>query len=102
MPKLCSPGCRHRAWEHRRGEASGFASVAIRDRTITPERIVNVVEHHRIKVPVAHRPQSARDYAHVLDELAERLDAGRTYDRELATLTTAVSAVLEAMARHYR
>ena len=101
-PKWCSSSCRHRAWEQRRAADSGRSAIEIKDRVVGTTRTVTVVQHHRTQVPVPYRPQSAIEYAQVLTELTERLDTGRIDDRDLPVLTSAVTALLDAMTRRHR
>jgi hypothetical protein len=74
----------------------------VRDRVIETVKTVTVVEHRTTEVPVPPGPQSADDYAKVLTDLANRIDAGRIYDRDLPTLAPAVNAVAEALWRRHR
>jgi hypothetical protein len=50
-------------------------------------------------VHVERGPQSATEFAQVLVDLAHRLDTGRIYDRDLATLDAPVTALLDALLR---
>jgi hypothetical protein len=47
-------------------------------------------------------PPAADDYAHVLIELAARIDSGRIYDRDLPTMTPVVNALVEALWRRQK
>ena len=102
VPKWCSSTCRHRAWEQRRAADSGRSAVEVRDRVIETMKTVTVVEHRTTEAPVLPGPQSADDYAKVLTDLANRIDTGRIYDRDLPTLAPAVNAVAEALWRRHK
>ncbi len=84
IPTWCSPACRQRAWEQARAAASGRAAV-------------QVVERH-VEVPT-RLPLTRRDWPQALHELAQQLDDGRIYDRDLSGLSVALDAVLEAYNR---
>ncbi len=84
IPTWCSPACRQRAWEQSRAAASGRAAV-------------HVVER-RVEVPT-RLPLTRRDWPQALQELAQQLDDGRVYDRDLSALSVALDAVLEAYNR---
>ncbi len=51
-----------------------------------------------MEVPT-RQPLTRRDWSQALQELAEQLDDGRIYDRDLADLSVALDAVLEAYNR---
>ena len=74
----------------------------MRDRVIETVKTVTVVEHRTAEVPVLPGPQSADDYAKVLTDLANRIDTGRIYDRDLPTLAPAVNAAAEALWRRHK
>ncbi len=84
IPTWCSPAYRQRAWEQSRAAASGRAAVQVVER--------------RVEVPT-RQPLTRRDWSQALQELAEQLDDGRIYDRDLADLSVALDAVLEAYNR---
>ena len=84
IPKWCSPSCRQRAWEQARAAESGLAAVKVVER--------------RVEVAVAAAP-TRRDWARLLHDLARQLDDGRVYDRDLADLSVALNAVLDAFRR---
>jgi hypothetical protein len=84
IPTWCSPACRQRAWEQSRAAASGRAAVQVIER--------------RVEVPT-RQPLTRRDWARALQELAQQLDDGRIYDRDLSGLSVALDAVLEAYNR---
>ena len=84
IPKWCSPSCRQRAWEQARAAASGRSAVQVVER--------------RVEVPVP-MPPTRRDWPRLLDELAHQIDDGRVYDRDLDGLSSALTAVLDAVGR---
>lgn len=98
MPKWCSPACRHRAWEQRRAAESGLVAVELVDRPV--EVIREVIRSET--VPVVVSPSSARHWSDLLSTLAERLDQGRIYDRDIAELMPAMSALILAFNRRVR
>ena len=48
------------------------------------------------------RQRTSADYASILDELSIRLDPGRVYDRDLASLTAAMTTLVDAFDRRCR
>jgi hypothetical protein len=56
---------------------------------------VQVIER-RAEIPVP-MPPARRDWPRLLEELARQIDDGRVYDRDLDGLSSAPTAVLEAM-----
>lgn len=92
-PKWCSQSCRQRAWEHRRAARSGVAAVEVVRQTV---QVVKVTVVQPVRVPV---PPYGRAWPGVLAELADQLDRGRVYDRDLAELETALRDVLESLER---
>lgn len=99
VPKWCSSGCRHRAWEQRRAADSGLCAVEVVERTIETVIVQTLVKPERVTVHVEGRPQSASEFATAILDLAHRLDTGRIYDRDIATLDAPVTALLEALLR---
>lgn len=99
VPKWCSSSCRHRAWEQRRAAASGLCAVEVVERTVETVTVQSVVKPEPVTVHVERRPQSASEFAQVLLDLAHRLDTGRIYDRDLATLHAPITALLDALLR---
>ncbi|MCA1781868.1 MAG: hypothetical protein ABR616_19705 [Dermatophilaceae bacterium] len=99
VPKWCSSSCRHRAWEQRRAAASGLCAVEVVDREIETVTVKTVIKPEPVTVHVERRPQSATEFAQVLLDLAHRLDTGRIYDRDLATLDAPITALLDALLR---
>ena len=81
IPKWCSATCRHRAWEQTRAAASGRAAVAVIERRV------------HVRVPLE---PTRRDWPRLLSELADQLDDGRIYDRDLPGLARALEPVLQA------
>jgi hypothetical protein len=98
MPKWCSPACRHRAWEQRRAAESGLVAVEVVDRPVEVIREITKTE----TVPVVVSPTSAQHWSVLLTTLAERLDQGRIYDRDVAELLPAMSALILAFNRRVR
>lgn len=84
IPTWCSPACRQRAWEQSRAAASGRAAVRVVER--------------RVEVPT-RLPLTRRDWPQVLQDLAQQVDDGRIYDRDLPGLGVALRAVLDAYDR---
>ena len=93
-PKWCGGSCRHRAWEARRAAAHGLVAVQVVDRTIEVE--VPVIVAQPVAVPT--KPRDA-GWAPALRDLAQQLDAGRVYDRDLPELVDALNVVLAALGR---
>jgi hypothetical protein len=94
IPKWCSDGCRHRAWEQRRALGSGRGSVEVVDRVMDVEKRVRVVE--RVEVPA--RPRRY-EWAGLLVELAKQIDSGRVHDRHLPDIAVAIDEILRSLAR---
>ncbi len=84
IPTWCPPACRQRAWEQSRAAASGRGAVQVVER--------------RVEVPT-RQPLTRRDWPQALQELAQQIDDGRIYDRDLSGLSVALDAVLEAYNR---
>jgi hypothetical protein len=99
VPKWSSSSCRHRAWEQRRAAASGLCAVEVVDRETEILTVKTVIKPEPVTVHVEQRPQTAAEFAQVLIDLAHRLDTGRIYDRDLATLDASVTALLDALLR---
>lgn len=87
IPKWCSATCRHRAWEQARAAASGRSAVKLVERRV------------EVQVPLV---PSRRDWPRLLGELADQLNDGRVYDRDLPALARALQPVLEAYRRRAR
>lgn len=98
MPKWCSAACRHRAWEQRRAAESGLVAVEVVDRPVEVMREVIRTE----TVPVVVSPTSVQHWSDLLTTLAERLDQGRIYDRDVSQLLPAMSALILAFNRRVR
>ncbi len=90
IPKWCSAACRQRAWEQSRAAASGRSAIQVVERRVE----VPVV----MPTPPPARPRHA-EWVGVLNELAEQLDTGALYDRDLPELTGALNQVLDAFGR---
>jgi hypothetical protein len=84
IPKWCSATCRHRAWEQARAAASGLSAVDVVERRV------------EVRVPVA---PTRRDWPRLLGELANQLNDGRVYDRDLPGLARQLEPLLEAYRR---
>ncbi len=93
-PKWCSPTCRQRAWEQTRAAASGRSAVEVVTQVLEVERPVVVTE----QVQVATTPTGAR-WPAALNELAQQIEAGRVYDRDLGDLAESLDLVLSALGR---
>ncbi len=87
IPKWCSATCRHRAWEQARAAASGLSAVAVVERRV------------ELEVPLA---PSRRDWRRLLGELAQQLENGRVYDRDLPGLARELEPVVHAYRRRAR
>ena len=98
MPKWCSPACRHRAWEQRRAAESGLVAVDVVDRPVEVTREVTKAE----TVPVVVSPTTVKHWSELLTTLADRLDQGRIYDRDVSELLPAMSALILAFNRRVR
>ncbi|WP_207024115.1 hypothetical protein [Phycicoccus sp. DTK01] len=61
-----------------------------------------VVEQVQVGVPAADRPRASAAYAAILLELSLRLDTGRIYERDLASLTSALTTLIDAFNRRCR
>jgi hypothetical protein len=81
IPKWCSATCRHRAWEQTRAAASGRGAVEVIERRV------------HVRVPLE---PTRRDWPRLLSELADQLDDGRIYDRDLPGLARALEPALHA------
>lgn len=90
IPKWCSAACRPRAWEQSRAAASGRSAVQVVERRVE-------VPVEKPTPPPAH-PRHA-EWVGVLNELAQQLDTGAIYDRDLLELTGAMNEVLDAFGR---
>jgi hypothetical protein len=93
IPKWCSPACRQRAWEQSRAAASGRSSVEI------VERVVQLPPPPAVATSAAPATPTHGEWVPVLRELADQLDAGRIYARDLPDLATALTDVLAAYDR---
>ncbi|GAB3191820.1 hypothetical protein GCM10027261_02810 [Geodermatophilus arenarius] len=81
IPKWCSATCRHRAWEQARAAASSRSAVEVVERRV------------EVRVPIA---PTRRDWPRLLDQLADQLNDGRVYDRDVPGLARALEPVLQA------
>lgn len=94
VPSWCSNSCRHRAWEQRRAASSGLASREQVERVVEVEVPVTVIKEVEVEV----LPKGA-SWAKALTQLADQLDRGLVYDRDLADLAQAIDAATAALAR---
>jgi hypothetical protein len=102
VPKWCSATCRHRAWEQRRAAASGLVAVELVDRPVEVVRTVTKVKRLLVEAPRPTAPTATRDWAQQLANLADDLDRGRIYDREVEAMMPAMTALVAAFNRRYR
>ena len=102
MPKWCSATCRHRAWEQRRAAASGLVAVEVVDRPVEVVRTVTKVKRVFVEASRPTSPRTNRDWAQQLADLADDLDRGRIYDREVEAMMPAMTALVAAFNRRYR
>lgn len=72
------------------------------ERVVEVVKSQRVVEEVRVEVPAQAHPRNSSEYASILFELSQRLDAGRIYDRDLASLTAAMTTLLDAFNRRCR
>ena len=96
LPKWCSQSCRQRAWEQRRAARSGVAAVEVVRQTVQVEKVVKVTVVQPVPVPAL---PFGRAWPGVLAELADQLDRGRVYDRDLIDLEAALRDVLLSLER---
>jgi len=94
VPTWCSNSCRHRAWEQRRAAASGLASREPVERIVEVEVPVTITE----TVEVEMLPKGA-SWADALTQLADQIDRGRVYDRDLVCIAPALAAATAALDR---
>ena len=94
VPSWCSNSCRHRAWEQRRAASSGLASREQVERLVEVEVPVTIIEEIEVEV----LPKGA-SWANALTQLADQLDRGLVYERDLADLADAIDAATAALAR---
>lgn len=94
VPSWCSNSCRHRAWEQRRAASSGLASREQVERLVEVGVPVTIVKEVEMEV----MPKGA-SWAGAVTQLADQLDRGLIYDRDLPDLATAMEAATAALAR---
>jgi len=102
VPKWCSATCRHRAWEQRRAAESGLVAIEVVERPVEVVRTVTKVEQVLVDVPRPASPRSTGEWAAQLEDLADQLDRGRIYDRDVAALMPAMTALVAAFNRRHR
>lgn len=101
LPKWCSGTCRHRAWEQRRAAASGLAALDVVDRPIEVVRTVTRIKRVVMEAPRQAQPRTTVDRVQLIAELADDLDRGRIYDREVREMMPAMRALVAAFNRRY-
>ena len=95
VPSWCSSTCRHRAWEAGRAKREQAPDIKIVTRTVEVEKpVVRMIE-----VPMPTEPQSAKDWAAMLELFAAQLAQGRIYRRDLPTLEPAIQRVMHVWLR---
>jgi len=94
VPSWCSNSCRHRAWEQRRAASSGLASREQVERLVEVEVPVTITEIVEVEV----LPKGA-DWAKALMHLADQIDRGLVYDRDLVHIARALDAATAAVGR---
>ena len=94
VPSWCSNSCRHRAWEQRRAASSGLASREQVERLVEVEVPIIVIKEVEVEV----LPKGA-SWANALTQLADQLDRGLVYDRDMAALAQAMDEATAALAR---
>ena len=95
IPKWCSAACRQRAWEQARAAASGRAAIEVFERRVE-------VPVHLPAQPLLPSRLGHKDWTAVLAELANQLDNGAIYERELDDLAAALDLVITALRRQPR
>ena len=76
--------------------------VQIIDRPVEVVREVKVVQEVVREVQIKTRPRNSVEWAELLDDLAERLDDGRIYDRSLEDVAYHVDEVVRALNRRLK
>ncbi len=94
VPSWCSNSCRHRAWEQRRAASSGLASREQVERLVEVEVPVTITTEVEVEV----LPKGA-SWAKALTQLAEQIDRGRIYDRDLAGIAEGLDEASKALMR---
>lgn len=102
VPKWCSATCRHRAWEQRRAAESGLSAVEVVDREVEVVRTITTAKEVPAVAPYVLAPRNVADWSELLHDLADRLDRGRIYDRDVRLLAPALTALLDAFSRRCR
>lgn len=91
LPKWCSDTCRHRAWEQRHARESGRCAVDVVTRLVEVE--------NRSAGTRRPRERSGQGWVAALTELAQAIDQGRVYDRDLRALARGLDQVFKALQR---
>src|SRR3954463_1348886 len=73
LPKWCSGQCRHRAWEQDRAARSGRSAVQVVNREVV------------VRETVKATPRGG-EWAETLRTLAQQVDTGRIYRRDLPAI----------------
>ncbi len=94
VPSWCSNSCRHRAWEQRRAASSGLASREQVERLVEVEVPVTIIKEIEVEV----LPKGA-SWDNALTQLAEQIDRGRIYDRDLAGIAEGLDEASKALMR---
>ncbi len=102
VPKWCSDTCRHRAWEQRRAAESGLSAVEVVDREVEVVRTITTAKRVQAVAPSVVAPRDVADWSELLHDLADRLDRGRIYDRDVRLLAPPLTALLDAFSRRCR
>ncbi len=77
------------------------ATIEVVDRPVEVVRTVTKVRRVVVEAPIAMAPQTVDEWAVLLAELADRLDRGRIYDRDVSALRPAVAALVDAFNRRW-
>ena len=86
LPKWCSGQCRHRAWEQERAARSGRSAVEVVDREVIVKETVQAVPR-------------GKEWAEALQTLAQQIDTGKVYPRDLSAIEAAICDVDRALQR---
>jgi len=89
LPKWCSGQCRHRAWEQDRAARSGRSAVEVVDREVVVNQILLAVPR-------------GKEWAEALQTLAQQIDTGKVYRRDLPVIDEAVVELFQALRRVVR
>ena len=84
------------------GGRSGLVAVEVVDRRVEVVRTVTKVKRVLVEAPRPTTARTNRDWAQQLADLADDLDRGRIYDREVEAMMPAMTALVAAFNRRYR